>query len=87
MQDCKDGSGLQFIKFDFVTGGQEIIFSIVVEFWRILVVICLFISYFFTFISFRDFFFQFQDNKVNLKEAPEHDHENTIFPSARTLYL
>ena len=24
MQDCKDGSGLQFIKFDFVTGGQEI---------------------------------------------------------------
>ena len=22
MQDCKDGSGLQFIKFDFLTGGQ-----------------------------------------------------------------
>ena len=29
MQDCKDGSGLQFIKFDFVTRGQE--FKIV---WR-----------------------------------------------------
>ena len=24
MQDYKDGSGLQFIKFDFMTGGQEI---------------------------------------------------------------
>ena len=24
VKDCKDGSGLQFIKFDFVTGGQEI---------------------------------------------------------------
>ena len=24
MQDCKDGSGLQLIKFDSVTGGQEI---------------------------------------------------------------
>ena len=23
-QDCKDGSGLQFIKFDVVIGGQEI---------------------------------------------------------------
>ena len=27
MQDCKDGSGLQFINFDFVTGGQESQFS------------------------------------------------------------
>ena len=24
LQDCKDKSGLQFIKFDFVTGGPEI---------------------------------------------------------------
>ena len=24
MQDCKDGRGFQFIKFDFVTGEQEI---------------------------------------------------------------
>ena len=23
-QDCKERSGLQFLKFDFVTGGQEI---------------------------------------------------------------
>ena len=27
-QDYKDGSGLQFIKFDFVTGDQEIKLSI-----------------------------------------------------------
>ena len=32
MQDCKDGSGLQFINFDFVAGGQEIKVSILVEF-------------------------------------------------------
>ena len=32
MQDCKDGSGLQFINFDLVTGGQEIKVSIGVEF-------------------------------------------------------
>ena len=31
-QDCKDGSGLQFIKFDSVTGGQETKLSILVEF-------------------------------------------------------
>ena len=31
-QDCKDGSGLQFIKFDVVTGDQEIKVSILVEF-------------------------------------------------------
>ena len=24
MQDCKDRSGLQFVKIDFVTDGQEI---------------------------------------------------------------
>ena len=24
MQDCKDGSGLQFVSFDFVTGWQSI---------------------------------------------------------------
>ena len=32
MQDYKDGSGSQFINFDFVTGGQEIIVSIQVDF-------------------------------------------------------
>ena len=32
VQDYKDGSGLQFIKFDSMTGGQEIKLSILVEF-------------------------------------------------------
>ena len=32
VQDCKDGIGLQFIKFDFVTGGQEINIAIQVKF-------------------------------------------------------
>ena len=34
MQDsfCKDGSGLQFIKFDFVAGGQEVKIAVRVEF-------------------------------------------------------
>ena len=32
MQDCKDGSGLQLIKLDFVTDGQEIKLTILVEF-------------------------------------------------------
>ena len=31
MQDCKDGSGLSFIKFDVVTGGKEIKLAILVE--------------------------------------------------------
>ena len=33
VQDYKDGSELQFIKFDFVTGGQEIKIAIPVQFW------------------------------------------------------
>ena len=32
MLDYKDGSGLQFIKLDFVTGGQEIKFAILWNF-------------------------------------------------------
>ena len=32
MQDYKDESRIQFINFDFVTGGQEIKVSILVEF-------------------------------------------------------
>ena len=32
MPDCKDGSGLTVIEFDFVTGGQEMKFDILVEF-------------------------------------------------------
>ena len=31
-QDYKDGSGLQFINFDLVTGGQNITVSILVKF-------------------------------------------------------
>ena len=31
MQDCTDGSVLQFIKFDFVTGGQEIKIAILLK--------------------------------------------------------
>ena len=40
MQDCKDGSGLQFINLNFLTGGQEIKVSIQVE-------LCIFTVYFF----------------------------------------
>ena len=32
VQDCKNGSGLQCINFDLVTGGQEILVFILVEF-------------------------------------------------------
>ena len=32
VQDYKDGSGLQFIDFDFAMGGQEIKVSILVKF-------------------------------------------------------
>ena len=36
-------------------------------------------SYFVSFITFGDGFFQFQDNKVSLKQVPGHNHENTMF--------
>ena len=32
VQDCKDGSGLQFIKFDFLTDSQEIGIAILLGF-------------------------------------------------------
>ena len=32
MQHCKDGSGLQFIKYDFMTGGKETKIAVPVEF-------------------------------------------------------
>ena len=32
VQDCKDRSGLQFINFDFMTGGQGIKLAILMEF-------------------------------------------------------
>lgn len=39
MQDCNDGLGLQFIKFDLVIGDQEIKVAIHVEFCLFLAVI------------------------------------------------
>ena len=56
--DYKDRNGLQFINFDFVTGGQQIKVAIPVEFQVFLVVILSsgFSSYFFAFITFGDFF-------------------------------
>ena len=63
------------MKFDLLTGGQEIKLAILVKCW----LFELFSSYFFAFITFGDGFFQFQDNKVSLKQAPGHNHENTIF--------
>ena len=45
MQEYKDGSGLQFINFDFVTGGQEIQVFILVEFRSFLVVLLSFSTY------------------------------------------
>ena len=65
------------MKFDFLTGGQEIKLAILVKKF------CLFSSYFFASTTFSDGFFQFQDNKVSLKHAPGHNHENTIFQSVQ----
>ena len=50
MQDYKDGSGLKFIKFNFVTGSQEIKIAILVEFWLFYPLFCIFSKHFFAFI-------------------------------------
>lgn len=42
MQDCADESGLQFIKFDFVTGGQKIKIDFLVEKTLLAVILCLY---------------------------------------------
>ena len=48
----------------------------------------LFSSYFFAFITFGDVFFMSQDNKASEKQAPGHNHENTIFqPRKCPFYL
>ena len=52
-----------------------------------LAVICLFSSYFFASITLGDGFFQFQDNKVRLKQAPGHNHDNTIFQPGQTQHF
>ena len=65
--------------FDLLTGGQEITLAILVKFCPSKPLVCLFSSYFFASIAFGDGFFQFHDNKLSLKQAPGHNHENTIF--------
>ena len=55
MQDCMDGSGLQFIKFDLVTGGQEIKLA-VLGFLSRCFVFYKFSRYFVGFIMFGIFF-------------------------------
>ena len=52
------------MKIDLLTGSQEInhYFS-------------LFSLFFFASITLSDGFFQFQDNKVNITQAPGHNHE------------
>ena len=61
MRDCKDGSGLQFMKFDLFIGGQEIKLAILVNLLLFYPLFCLFSSHFFASITFGDGFFQFQD--------------------------
>ena len=66
------------MKFDLLTSGQKIKPALLVNF-DFSPLFCLFSSYFFASITFGDGFFQFQDNTVSLKQAPCHNHENTIF--------
>ena len=74
------------MKFDLLTGGQEIKLAILVKFLLFWPLFCRFSSYFFASITFGDGFFQFQDNKVSLKQAPGHNHENTIFHLGECLF-
>ena len=73
------------MKFNLLTGGQEIKLAILVKFrllWRLF---CMYTcsSYFVASITFRDGLCQFQDNKVSLMQAPGHYHENMIFQSGQ----
>ena len=68
-------SGLQLIKFDFVTGGQEIKLAFLVEFLLFSVTVILYLKL----ITFGDLFFQFQDNKTSLKQALGHNYKNTMY--------
>ena len=49
------------------------------KFWLSYSLFCQLSSYLFHSITFGDGFFQFQDNEVSLKQAPGHNHENTIY--------
>ena len=53
------------MKFDLLTGIQEIKLNILVKFGLFSPLFCLFSLYFFLSISFGDGFFLFQDNKVS----------------------
>ena len=53
------------MKFGLLTGSQEIKLAILIKFDFSS---CYFVC-----------FFQFQDDKVSLKQASDHHHENTIF--------
>ena len=66
------------MKFDLLTGGQEIKLAILVKFdFSSCYFVCL--VRIFLLLSFADGLFQFHDSKVSLKQAPGHNHENTIF--------
>ena len=74
MQDYKDGSGLQLINFDFWQAFKNSKFPF---WWNVKFLsryFVFFISYFFAFSTFGDFFVLFQDNKPSLKQAPSHNH-------------
>ena len=75
------------MKFDLLTSGQEIKLAILVKCRLFQPLFCLFGSYFFDSITFGDDLFQFQDKKVSLKEAPDHNHENTIFQPGQLKYV
>ena len=82
MQDCKEfGSGLQFIKCDSVTDGQEIKVFILVEFLVFLLSsFCLLVHISLHLSLLATFFFLFKMIKPALssyQQAPGHNHENT----------
>ena len=54
------------MKFDLLTGGQEIKLAILVKFSLFWPLFCLFSLFFFVSITFGDGFFQFQDNKASV---------------------
>ena len=71
------------MKFNLLTGGQEIKLAILGKFLLFWPLFCLFSSYTVASITFGDGFFQFQDNKVRLRQSPGHSHENTILQSGQ----
>ena len=71
VQDYKDGSEVQLIKFHFVTSSQKnrkCHSWILIFYWRYFLSLVN-TMYFFVWIAFGNFFFLFQDNKASLKQA------------------